>query len=111
MAGANVLHLDDNSFDEQVIKSSIPVLVDFWAEWCGPCQLLGPTIDELAGEYEGKVKVAKVDIDAAQSTAARYGVGSIPTVMIFQNGEAVEKIVGARAKKDYQAVLNAKLGG
>lgn len=110
MAGANVLKIDDSNFEAEVLQSDIPVLVDFWAEWCGPCQLLAPTIDELAGEYQGKLKVAKVDIDSAQGTASRFGIASIPTVMLFNKGEAVDKIVGARKKTDYQAVINAKLG-
>lgn len=110
MASANVLHLDDNSFDEQVIKSDMPVLVDFGAEWCGPCQLLSPTIDELADEYVGRAKVVKIDLDVAQSTAARFGVANIPTVIIFKDGEPVERMVGPKPKKDYQTILNAKLG-
>ncbi|MFO0838246.1 MAG: thioredoxin [Phycisphaerae bacterium] len=110
MAGANVLHFDDSNFETEVLKSSQPVLVDFWATWCGPCQMLAPTIDELAGEYSGKVKVGKLDVDQAARTAAKYGVQSIPTVLVFENGQAVQRIVGAKAKKEYKAILDAKVG-
>ncbi len=110
MAGENVLQFDDNNFDSDVLSSDIPVLVDFWAEWCGPCQMVGPVIDELATEYQGKVKVGKVDVDKAPQTAMKFGVQNIPTVVLFENGEAVDRIVGAKNKKEYKAVLDAKLG-
>lgn len=109
MAGANTLSFDDKNFDSEVLKATGPVLVDFWAEWCGPCQALAPTIDELATEYSGKAKVGKLDIEAAGVTAARYGVQSIPTVIVFQNGEPVDRLVGMRGKRDYKAALDAKL--
>ncbi len=110
MAGANTLHFTDDTFDAEVLQSSVPVLVDFWAEWCGPCQRLGPVVDELATEFAGKVKVGKVDTDKNQKVAARYGISSIPTVMIFRNGEPVERIVGLRAKRDYVELLNGMVG-
>jgi thioredoxin 1 len=109
MAGANTLHFTDDNFESEVLGSQVPVLVDFWAEWCGPCQILGPTIDELASEYAGKAKVGKVDVDKAQQIAMRFGIQNIPTVVLFENGEPVERIVGARNKKDYKAILDARV--
>jgi len=108
MAGANTLAFDDENFDAQVLKSDTPVLVDFWAEWCGPCQMIAPTIDELANEYKGKVKVGKLDVDRSPQIAARFGVLNIPTVILFDKGQSVEKLVGAKNKREYQAVLNAR---
>lgn len=110
MAGANTLTFDDDNFESDVLGSDVPVLVDFWAEWCGPCQMLAPTIDELAETYAGKVKVGKVDVDSAQQTALKYGIQNIPTVVLFHKGEAVEKIVGARQKSEYQQIIDAKTG-
>ncbi|TWT45814.1 Thioredoxin C-1 [Phycisphaerae bacterium RAS1] len=111
MAGPNTLTFDDSNFDAEVINSSQPVLVDFWAEWCGPCLLLGPTIDELAGEYAGKVKVGKVDIDRAQAIAAKFGVQAIPTVILFKGGQPVERLVGAKKKTDYKLYLDKIVSG
>lgn len=110
MAGANIQHFDDDNFEQEVLQSSVPVLVDFWAEWCGPCQMLAPTIDELADEYAGKVKVGKVDIDRAQATAQRFGVQAIPTVILFHNGQSAEKIVGARRKSEYKSLIDKTVG-
>jgi thioredoxin 1 len=110
MADANVLHFDDSNFEAEVLGSELPVLVDFWAEWCGPCQMLTPIIGELAQEYAGKVKVAKVDVDNARQTAAKFGIQNIPTVILFDQGKQVESFVGLRRKGDYQAALNARLG-
>src|SRR5438132_2210 len=110
MAGANTLKIDDNNFETEVLKSSVPVLLDFWAEWCGPCLMLGPTIDELAGEYQGRAKVGKVDVDHAQSLAGKYGVQNIPTVILFQNGQPAVRIVGARNKREYKSAIDAALG-
>ena len=110
MAGEDLLHFDDGNFESDVLNSDIPVLVDFWAEWCGPCHMVSPVIEELAGEYQGKLKVGKVDVDKAPQTAVKFGIQNIPTVVLFQNGEAVERIVGARNKRDYKAVLDARLG-
>jgi thioredoxin 1 len=110
MAGANTLKLDESNFDAEVLQSSVPVLVDFWAEWCGPCQMLAPTIDELASEYAGKVKVGKCDIDKAPGLASTYGVQSIPTVLLFEHGKAVERIVGAKHKREFKTMLDAKIG-
>ncbi|PKO14275.1 thioredoxin [candidate division BRC1 bacterium HGW-BRC1-1] len=94
----NALEITDDKFDEEVLKSETPVLVDFWATWCGPCKAVGPIVDELATEYAGKLKVGKVDVDTNQRVAASYGIQSIPTLLIFKNGEIVERITGAYPK-------------
>lgn len=86
--------LTQNNFEEEVLKSDIPVLVDFWASWCGPCKMLAPTIAEIAKDYEGKVKVCKLNIDDDSSVAIKYGIASIPTVVLFKNGEVADKSVG-----------------
>lgn len=92
------IQLTDENFEQEVLKSDIPVLVDFWAEWCVPCKMLGPVIEELAGEYAGKVKVCKLDVDEAPTTAGQFSVQSIPTVMVFNNGEQVTQTLGAQPK-------------
>ena len=106
MAGPDTQTFDDAMFDQEVLQSDTPVLVDFWAEWCGPCKMLAPVIDELATEYAGRVKVGKLDTDANQSTAMKFGISAIPTVILFQNGEVKEQFVGFRTKKDFQAALD-----
>lgn len=103
------LEITDATFEKVVLKSDKPVLVDFWAAWCGPCRMVGPIIDELSNEYEGKVIVGKVDVDANQEFAAKYGVRNIPTVLIFNNGEIVEKQVGVAPKQTYVNSLDALL--
>ena len=100
----------DSSFDTDVIQSDQPVLVDFWAEWCMPCKMLAPTIDQLATQYEGKVKVGKVDTDANRETAMKYGISAVPTVILFHNGEVVRKFVGVTPKPDFEAELNKLTG-
>lgn len=92
------LHLNETNFEQEVLKSNVPVLVDFWAQWCGPCRAIAPIIEELSTELEGKMKVGKVDVDEAQDLAAEYEVSSIPTIMIFKNGKAVEQLLGAMPK-------------
>ncbi len=109
MAGPHTLTFDNDNFDREVLQSNVPVLVDFWAQWCGPCQMVGPVIDELATEYQGKVKVGKVDVDTAGDLAGRYGVQNIPTVVLFDKGQAVERLVGARSKRDYKKVVDSRL--
>ena len=106
MAGTNTLVFTDKNFDEQVLKSDKPVLVDFWAEWCGPCKALSPVIDDLANHYAGKVKVGKVDTDANREVSVRFAVSAIPTCIFFDQGEVVEKFVGLRGKKDFQVLFD-----
>ena len=103
------LEITDATFEEQVLNSEKPVMVDFWAAWCGPCRMVGPIIDEISDEYDGKAIVGKVDIDANQEFAAKYGVRSIPTVLVFKNGEVVERKVGVSPKNAYSDALDAVL--
>ena len=103
------LQITDASFDEVVLKCDKPVLVDFWATWCGPCRMLGPVIEELATEYEGRVVVGKVDVDNNQEFAAKYGVRNIPTVLVFKDGEVVGRQVGVAPKKTYTDALDSLL--
>ena len=103
------VELTDSNFQELVLNSDKPVLVDFWAAWCGPCRMVGPVIDEVSSEYEGKAVVGKVDVDANQEFAAKYGVRNIPTVLIFKNGEVVGKQVGVAPKQTYADSLDALL--
>lgn len=106
MASENVLEFTDASFDNDVIKSDVPVLVDFWAEWCQPCHMLTPTIEELAGEYKGKVKVGKVDTDANRDISIKYGISAIPTIILFESGKVKKKFVGLTSKDQFQAALD-----
>ena len=96
----NVLELDAQSFETEVLNAEGSIIVDFWAPWCGPCKMVGPVLEKLAGEHAGKVKVAKVNVDNNQDLAARYGIMSIPTVILFEGGKVKSQIVGARAQKD-----------
>ena len=104
---ANVVEITDANFDEQVAKSPTPVLVDFWAEWCGPCRMLAPTIEELSEEYAGKVTVGKLNTDENRDVAVKYGISAIPTIILFNKGEVAQKLVGLSAKKDIKAALDA----
>jgi thioredoxin 1 len=103
MASSNIITLTQENFDQQVVKADVPVLVDFWAEWCGPCKMIAPVLDELAEEYSGKINIGKVNIDDFQGLAAQYGVRAIPTLLLFQHGEVAEQIVGLRSKRDLKA--------
>lgn len=96
---AHPLHLTDDMYEAEVVKSEIPVLIDFWATWCGPCRMIAPIVEELANEYEGKLKVFKLDVDNNQKTAMTFGIRSIPTVVIIKNGEEVDRILGAVPKQ------------
>lgn len=107
MASQTVIELTDSNFESEVINSDIPVLVDFWAEWCQPCRMLAPTIDELAEEYAGKVKVGKVDTDSNREVSVKYGISAIPTVMLFKNGELEKKFVGLTQKDQFKSALDA----
>jgi thioredoxin 1 len=103
MASSNIITLTQDNFEQKVLKSPTPVLVDFWAEWCGPCKMIAPILDELAEEYSGRVHVGKVNVDEHQNLAAEYGVRAIPTLIFFQNGEASEEIKGLRSKRDLKS--------
>jgi thioredoxin 1 len=106
MAALNILTLTADNFDQEVLKSATPVLVDFWAEWCGPCKMVAPILDELAVEYDGKVKIGKVNIDDHQALATEYGIRAIPTLLLFKGGQVTDQIVGLRSKRDFKAKLD-----
>ena len=105
----SLLHLTDDTFEQEVLKYDGVALVDFWAPWCGPCVALGPTIEEISNQYDGKVKVAKVNVDEERAIAEKYMIMSIPSVMVFKNGEVVETLVGLRPSDDYTDALDRAL--
>ncbi len=105
---AKPLEITDNNF-EDVLKSDHPVLVDFWAEWCGPCKMIGPIVEELAGDYEGKAVIGKVDVDTNPEVSAKFGIRSIPTLLVFKNGEVVDKQIGAVPKNVLAQKLDAQM--
>ncbi|ROL60878.1 thioredoxin [Bacteroidetes/Chlorobi group bacterium ChocPot_Mid] len=106
---AQPLHITEGSYQTEVLESKIPVVIDFWATWCGPCKMIAPIIDEMANEFEGRAKICKVDVDNNQSIAIQLGIRSIPTVMIFKDGKVVDTIVGAVPKQQIVARLNEYL--
>ncbi len=106
MAGPNIVTLTRENFGAEVLKATSPVLVDFWAEWCGPCKMIGPILDELAEEYSGRVKIGKVNIDQQQELATEYGVRAIPTLLLFHEGQVADQMVGLRSKRDLKASLD-----
>lgn len=106
----STINVTDADFQEKVLDSEVPVLVDFWAEWCGPCRMLGPVLDEMAAEHEGKVVIAKLNVDENPASAAKFGVTSIPLVLGFQNGEKVAESVGAKPKPQLEKEFSALLG-
>ena len=106
MAGVNIVELSDQNFDTEVLHSSVPVMVDFWAEWCGPCKMLAPTVEAVANEYAGKVKVAKLNVDDNVSTASRYNIRGIPTLLVFKDGQIKEQLVGTQPKSAIEKALN-----
>ena len=105
----NIVYLSDSSFEEDVLNQSIPVLVDYWAEWCGPCKNIAPILDEIAQEYEGKIRVAKINIDENPETAPKYGIRGIPTLMLFKKGEVEATKVGALSKSELMAFLDQNI--
>jgi thioredoxin 1 len=110
MASSNILVLTQETFAAEVLQSPVPVLVDFWAEWCGPCKMIAPILDELSDEYEGRVKIAKVNIDEQQGIAAEYGIRAIPTLLLFDKGQVADQIVGLRSKRDLKASFDRLVG-
>ena len=106
MAAPNIVTLTKANFEAEVLKASTPVLVDFWAEWCGPCKMIGPILDELAEEYSGRVKIGKVNIDHDQELASQFGVRAIPTLLLFHQGQVADQMVGLRSKRDLKASLD-----
>jgi thioredoxin 1 len=106
MAGENTLNFTDSAFDQDVLNSDVPVLVDFWAPWCGPCKAMGPTVDALATEYAGKVKVGKMNTDENQQTAMRFQIRSIPTLLLFKGGKVVDSRIGSMPKPEVQKMLD-----
>ena len=109
MASDKLLEITDADFDTQVLKNSLPVLVDFWAPWCGPCKAIGPVVEELAGEYEGKIAIAKMNVDDSPNTPGKYGIRAIPTLIMFKNGEVVDQVTGAVGKPQLTALIDKAL--
>jgi thioredoxin 1 len=105
----NIIHVTNDSFEDQVLKAQKPVMVDYWAEWCGPCKMIAPILDEIADEYEGKLTVAKLNVDENQAIAQKYGVRGIPTLMIFKTGEVVGTRVGAQSKSQLSAFIDSSI--
>jgi len=110
MASANVVTLSTANFDAEVTKSTVPVLVDFWAEWCGPCKMIAPVLDQIADEKVGKVKIGKLNVDESPDLATKFGIRAIPTLLVFQGGEVKEQMVGMVSKKDIEKKLATYLG-
>ena len=105
----DILEVSDDNFESEIINSDIPSMVDFWAEWCGPCKKVGPVVEELAAEYEGKVKIAKMDVDSNRQTPAKFGIRNIPTLILFKGGEVINTIVGAQSKTSIEDELKKLL--
>ena len=109
MAESNRIELTDQNFTREVLESNDTVLVDFWAPWCGPCRLVGPVVEDLASEYQGKIKVGKVNVDENEQTAYKYGIRSIPTLMLFKNGRPVDQIIGAVPKHILKKMIDKNI--
>ncbi len=105
----NTIHLSDATFEAEILKSEIPALVDFWAPWCGPCRVVGPVVEELAQQYAGRIKVAKLNVDENPVTPGKYGIRGIPTIIVFKNGEVLEQVVGAVPKGNIEAMVKKAL--
>ena len=104
-----IVHVSDSSFDADVLQSDKPVLVDYWAEWCGPCKMIAPILDEVSGEYDDKIQIAKLDVDANQSTSMKYGIRGVPTLMLFKDGDVVATHVGALTKSQLTTFIDTNL--
>ena len=109
MASTNVHEFTDSNFDTEVLGAETPVLVDFWAEWCMPCRMLAPTIEKLAADYNGRIKVGKVDTDANRQISVKYGISAIPTVILFKDGEVLGKVVGLKSEGDFRKMLDESI--
>ncbi|NLI60533.1 MAG: thioredoxin [Clostridiales bacterium] len=109
MANEKVLNLDSENFEEEVLNSNLPVLVDFWASWCGPCKMIAPIIDQLADDFKGKAKIAKVNVDEERDLASKYRVMSIPTLILFKDGQVVDQLMGARPKAELVSFVQKAL--
>jgi len=105
----DVLEVSDDSFDSEIINADLPAVVDFWAEWCGPCKMVGPVVEELAAAYKGKIKIAKMDVDKNRKTPAKFGIRNIPTLILFKDGEVVNTIIGAQPKRSLEEELKKLL--
>ena len=105
----NIIHVSDDSFEQEVLQSEMPVLIDYWAEWCGPCKMIAPVLDEVAGEYADKIRVAELNIDENPATPPKYGIRGIPTLMLFKNGEVEATKVGAVSKAQLTAFLDENI--
>jgi len=105
----DILEVTDDSFDSEIIDSEMPAMVDFWAEWCGPCKMVGPVVEELANEYKGKIKIAKMDVDQNRDTPAKFGIRNIPTLILFKGGEVAKTIIGAQPKSSIDEELKKLL--
>jgi len=109
MAGGNILEFSDQNFEQEVLKSDKPVLVDFWAEWCAPCRMIAPAVETIASEYAGRAKVGKLNVDENQSVTSRYNIRSIPNLLVFKNGEIMEQLVGTTSKDNLAKLLDKHL--